>query len=89
MCRGNAGGKKEKGDVEKGHKRRSLVPLDVTELCQGLRVHINSSSGFGDGMGGEGGQPSIRNRSQILSEFVLSPTFAPIFKAMLTVVILK
>lgn len=58
MCRGNAGGKREKGDVEKG-----LVPLYVPELCQGLRVHINSSSGFGDGMGGEGG--AAINKEQV------------------------
>lgn len=59
MCRGNAGGKREKGDVEKG-----LVPLYVPELCQGLRVHINSSSGFGDGMGGEGWGAAI-NKEQV------------------------
>lgn len=48
-------GIKGEGDVGKGHRPWCLVPLDAPELCPGLRGHINSSPGFGDGMGGKGG----------------------------------
>lgn len=56
MCTENAGGGagKEEGDVEKGHKPWSLVPLDAPGALFRLKVRCSSSPGLGAWEGGEG-----------------------------------